>query len=295
MTRMTKAHLYFALIFSALCGCGVAEQGANQTTSRSQQATISVQATSRHYAITSTDDKATTDEAARALEALFNAYVEFFGETSVAERPSALRIRLYGSRPEFLANNQSRAWAEAYYFQGVCHAYVDPAKPNPYQWLIHEAVHQLNRELTGYAKEKWINEGLATYLGTRRYRDGRLEKGSLDLSMYPLPWLRRWELTGDWEADTRAHRVVPLRTLITGQGEPSLDASVNAHYLGWWSLTHFLLTHDNGRYEQGYRHLIQYGGSVSDFEKSIGPLETVEAEWYTHFQGLVRSAHNSPD
>ena len=278
-----------------LAGCGIEETGEDQLATSLPASLAPLEVATSHYVITSTADPAATDGAGLAAEALFTAYAEFVGSSQSRDVPRGLRIRLYGSRSEFLANNRSRPWAEAFYFQGICHAYVDPAKPNPYQWLIHEAVHQLNRELTGYAKEKWINEGLATYLGTRRYRDGRLEKGSIDLSVYPLPWLRRWELTGDWEADKRAHRVVPLRTLITGQGEPSLDASVNAHYLGWWSLTHFLLTHDNGRYEQGYRHLIQYGGSVSEFEKSIGPLETVEAEWYTHFQGLVRSAHNSPD
>ena len=42
--------------------------------------------------------------------------------------------------------------------------------------------------------------------------------------------------------------VLELRALITGQGGPPMDATVNAHYLGWWSLTHFLLHHDDGRY-----------------------------------------------
>lgn len=206
------------------------------------------------------------------------------------EPPRRSRIRLYGDRAEFLANSRSRAWAEAYYADGVCHAYLDPTKPNPYHWLLHEAVHQLNREYAGIARERWINEGLATYFGSSRYADGRLSIGEPDLDAYPLWWLDRWELAGDWSTDVQGRRVIPLRTLITGQGEPSLDSAVNAYYLGWWSLTHFLLTHDDGRYAAGYRHLIEHGGSLEEFERLIGPVERVEAEWYAHFQRLVAGA-----
>lgn len=281
-----------ALAFFAIAGCGDREPNARQTAPRLLAPITPIELATSHYAITSTADQAATNGAGLAAEALFEAYVDFAGGAHDTDAPPGLRIRLYGSRSEFLANNRSRPWAEAYYFQGICHAYVEPEKPSPYQWLVHEAVHQLNRELTGYAKAKWLNEGLATYLGTRRYVDGRLQEDTLDPSVYPLTWLKRWDLTGNWETDVQAQRVVPLRTLITGQGEPSLDASVNAHYLGWWSLTHFLLTHGNGRYAKGYHHLLQHGGSLVDFEKHIGPLETVEAEWYSHFYDLVHAERN---
>lgn len=294
VTRMLH-RMVIVMACLAFAGCRVEEPGANQPATSLPASLAPVEVATAHYAITSTADQAATDGAGLAAEALITAYAEFVGDSHATDVPRGLRIRLYGSRSEFLANNRSRAWAEAFYFQGVCHAYVDPAKPNPYQWLIHEAVHQLNRELTGYAKEKWLNEGLATYLGTRRYVDGRLHEDTLDLSVYPLPWLERWELTGDWATDVQAHRVIPLRNLITGQGEPSLDHSVNAHYLGWWSLTHFLLTHGDGRYAKGYHHLLRHGGSLVEFEKHIGSLETVEAEWYSHFYDLVRNESNERD
>ena len=81
--------------------------------------------------------------------------------------------------------------------------------------------------------------------------------------------------------------MIPLRALITGQGGPSLDATVNAHYLGWWSLTHFLVHHDGGRHAAGYQHLIRNGGSLAEFEQHIGPLPQVEAAWYAYLQKMV--------
>lgn len=135
-------------------------------------------------------------EAAEAAEALFKAYADLFGlRPEASGKTKRHHLHLYATREEFKAHN--------YYVDGVSHAYPDVSKPNPYHWLLHEVVHQLNRELTGYVKEKWLNEGLATYLGTSRYTDGRVETGVPDLDTYPLWWLKDWELSGDFAADVQ--------------------------------------------------------------------------------------------
>lgn len=278
-----------ALLVLALAGCGSAAPSADQAASSGPQASGSVESKTAHYSISSTAGEPATRRAGDALEALHRAYDEFFDDFPSTDSTSSLRVRLYRDRDEFLANSRSRPWAEAYYVEGVCHAYLDQEKPNPHHWLLHEAVHQLNREVKGFARERWINEGLATYFGSSRYADGRFERGAPDMDAYPLWWLKRWELTGDWAADVGSQRVIPLRTLITGQGEPSLDASVNAHYLGWWSLTHFLLHYDGGRYAAGFRRVLENDGSLSDFERFIGPVESIESEWYAYFKDLVQS------
>lgn len=271
----------------ALAGCGLEDPSSGKAGVDESETNPSVELITPNYTILSTAEQAATHRAGMAAEGLFEAYSGFFDDFSTPEAAPALRIRLYASRSEFLAHSSSRPWAEAYYVDGVCHAYVDSSKPNPHHWLMHEAVHQLNRELTGYAKEQWINEGLATYFGSSRFVGGRLEPGVPDLDTYPLWWLKRWELAGDWASDVQSQRVIPLRTLITGQGGPGMDAAVNAYYLGWWSLTHFLLHYDEGRYAAGYHHLIRHGGTLAEFERLIGPVEQVEAEWYAHFQTLV--------
>lgn len=290
MTRARWQRSILLLGVLAISGCGPEAPGPAAPAAGAATPAKVIQADTRHYAIASTAGEAATHRGGLALEALLASYAGFFEEIVPPGAPPRFRVRLYGGRAEFLANSRSRAWAEAYYADGVCHAYLDPTKPNPYHWLLHEAVHQLNREYAGIARERWINEGLATYFGSSRYADGRLSLGDPDLDAYPLWWLDRWELAGDWAADVQGRRVIPLRTLVTGQGEPSLDATVNAHYLGWWSLAHFLLHHDSGRYAAGFRHLIEQGGSLAEFEQAIGPVEQVEAEWYAYFQDLVARA-----
>lgn len=108
-------------------------------------------------------------------------------------------------------------------------------------------------------------------------------------------WLRRSELTRDWRTNVSNRRVVPLRILIEGTAGPEMDAAVNAYYLGWWSLTHFLLHAAEGRYADGYRAMVRNGGSVAEFERLVGPLERVEQEWYAHFAGLVAAESDSSD
>lgn len=78
---------------------------------------------------------------------------------------------------------------------------------------------------------------------------------------------------------------------------------MNAYYLGWWSLTHFLRHCDDGSYASGYRRLIEEGGSVPEFEQAFGPVGHGQAEWYAHLgegcpayrgarQGVLGEAEN---
>ena len=269
-------------------GC---EKAAAPEAAPSHQIARTFYTTTAHFQIASTADPLLTAQAGAAAESSLEAYRAFVGETVVPspDRPR-LQLRLYATRAELQANNRSRPWAEAYYVSGVSHAYLDIARPNPHHFLMHELVHQFNRELTGYAAGKWLNEGLATYIGGSRFVGGRLELGAPDRDTYPLWWLHRWPLSGDWDEDVREHRVVPLRALITGEGGPPLDATVNAHYLGYWSLTHFLLHHEGGRYAAGYHHLLRHGGTVVAFEQHIGPVAEIQGQWYGYLLKKVAEA-----
>lgn len=281
MSPQRPASLIPALALVLLAGCGSAEAPAPPV---APPVSVPVAATtqSRHFEILSSADPAMTARAAAAAEALVDGYARSFPDMPEWPAAKKLQVRIYASREEFQVNNRSRPWAEAYYHRGVSHAYLDPGKPNPFHWLLHEVVHQLNREVTGYAKEKWINEGMATYFGSSLVADGRLQPGVMDLHAYPLGWLKRWPLSGDWDTDVQAGKVIPLRALITGQGGPPLDATVNAHYMAYWSLSHFLLHHDGGRHAAGYRELVRHGGSLPDFERHIGPVADIERDWYAY-------------
>jgi Protein of unknown function (DUF1570) len=248
-----------------------------------------------HYVITTTADASQTQRVAEAVEALYAAYGLFFkARAAAADGHGKLKLTLYAFQAQFKANNYSMPWAEAYYLRPVCYAYYAKGEPNPYHWMIHEATHQLNAEVSGFRKAKWIDEGLATYFGTSRIERGRLVPGEIDPDTYPIWWLSNSGLTGSLDADIEAGRWIPIRALITGRDAPNINSNVNRYYIQYWSLTHFLFNYDNGRYAEAYKRLISEGGSLANFEKIIGPADRIEYEWYRYLSGKI-SAFAAPE
>jgi hypothetical protein len=50
--------------------------------------------------------------------------------------------------------------------------------------MLHEATHQLARQLSGFRRNRWIDEGLASYFSTRRLGDTGLQVGATDAQAY---------------------------------------------------------------------------------------------------------------
>jgi hypothetical protein len=242
-----------------------------------------------HYRIESRASDEETRKTADATESLHRAYLHFF---DLPDRPrdAKLRLMLDRDRADFKRHNRSSPWAEAYYRPYICHAYYARNALNPYHWMLHEATHQLNREVAGLQRRAWIEEGLATYFGASRLEDGELRAGIIDPAAYPIWWLPKLPLSGDLQPDVREERFIALRALITGSGGPPIDRHVNEYYVGYWSLTYFLFHYDGGKYADGYRKLIAKGGGIDDFETLIGPVSVIEAEWY----GYLRESTDSP-
>jgi hypothetical protein len=241
-----------------------------------------LQAQTPHFAIASNASPAQTARVGEVLEALHAAYAQFFADRLPA-RPAGARfqVALYRDRADFQRHNTSRAWAEGYYRKPVCHAYYDAGRPNPVHWMLHEATHQLDTEWAGFPRTPWVEEGLASYFGTSRIESGVLAPGDYDPDTYPLWWLDAQYLSGDLEADLAARRVIPLRELIDSDGPPR-PADVNRYYVGYWSLTHYLLHGDGGRHAAAYRQLVAEGGSLANFERLVGPVERMQAGWYAY-------------
>ena len=157
--------------------------------------------------------------------------------------------------------------------------------------MLHEATHQLNHEVARLPSIKWINEGLATYFGTSTIRRGKLIPGLIDVNTYPIWALRRLSLAGDSAKDTRLGKIIGLRALISGVGGPGIDEKVNAYYVGYWSLTHFLFHFKHGRYAGKYRALLATAGGIDDFERIVGPINRIQDEWYGYLQQQVALAN----
>ena len=242
-----------------------------------------------NYQVTSWATVEQTTQVGSTAEALLRAYLAFFKLDDKAIPEGGLKLTLYRNRAQFKGKHPQPAWAEAVYKNGVSYAWFDP-KPNGTHWMLHEATHQLNEQVAHLPKAKWINEGLASYFGASRLEDFVLTPGQIEARAYPVWWLRELAPSGDAAKDFASGRVVPLRALVSGQGGPAIDRHVNQWYLGYWSLTHFLLHGEKGKYEKAYRELLKTQATLADFERLIGPVDAVQAEWYRYLQGLAGQA-----
>jgi hypothetical protein len=243
-----------------------------------------------HYVIHSSATAAQTRRVAAAVEHVRRAYGDVF-EPSRSRAPP-LELVLYRDRAEFKAHNRSRPWAEAYYLPPRCHAYYADGTANPHHWMVHEATHQLMRQVSGFPRVRWSDEGIASYFGASLLDGSGLHPGRIDTGAYPVWWLGSHVLEGRLQADIAAGRVIALQDLLDGTG-PDFDSTFNQHYLQYWSLVHFLLHGADGRHAAGFRRVVAEGGSAEAFRRHVGPVERIEAEWYAYFLELVRQARAS--
>ena len=234
----------------------------------------------RHYRIHSTASPNHAADVGQALEELRAAYAGLF---PIPEATSKFAVVLYRDRAEFSRHNRSSPWAEAFYLDRACYAYFEAGARNPYHWAMHEAVHQLAREGSGFRRNRWMEEGLASYFSASQRADGRLHLGMIDQTAYPAWWLTD-------SAATTIGMPIQLEVLLSGQGGPEVDTHVNQYYLSAWSLTHFLLHVDDGRYASAYRAFLQEGADAEAFARHIGPIDSIEGAWIPYFRSQVSAA-----
>lgn len=193
-----------------------------------------------HHHIYSTATREQTEDTAHTLELLYEAYSNRLSSLESFQREhQKLRVKLFKDRPEFRRINPNLGWAEAFYLEPYCRAYFSAAEINPYHWMLHESVHQLNREVAHIQLEKWLEEGLAEYFSTSCLTSNALMLGKIDPNTYPVWWIDELATTPDLAENIRNGSVIPLRAIITNHGGPSLNRQFNLYYLHWWTLTHF--------------------------------------------------------
>ncbi len=238
-----------------------------------------------HHQISSTASRQQTEETARALSLLYDAYSNRFGMLPQFqwEHPR-LKVQLFKDREEFRRVNPNLGWVEAFYREPYCRAYFSESEGNPCHWMLHESVHQLNREVARLKLAKWLEEGLAVYFSTSRLEPDKLAVGRVDPNTYPVWWLYELATQPDLAENLRNGSVIPLRAIITNRGGPDLNTEFNLYYLHWWTLTRFVF--ETPRYRERALELVAQGGGIQAFERTIGPVEQVQAEWHAYVGGL---------
>lgn len=240
---------------------------------------------SAHYIIFSTATRTQTEDTARVLELLYTAYSNRLGRLSGFKRTHPrLHIQLYQDRAEMRRVNPGLGWAEAFYRKPFCRAYYSAAEINPYHWMLHECVHQLNEEVANLKPAKWLDEGLSEYFSTSRFTADQPTVGQIDLNTYPVWWMELIATGPDLAENIGSGSVIPLRSIITNQGGPSMNSRFNLYYLHWWTLTHFLF--ESPEYREQALALVQHGGGLEAFERTIGPVDKVQAEWHDYVRRL---------
>jgi hypothetical protein len=239
----------------------------------------------RHHLIYSTATKQQTDDTAHAMELLYVAYSNHLGSlTGFQHEHSRLQVKLFRDRAEFRRVNPGLGWAEAYYHEPYCRAYFSADEINPYHWMLHEGIHQLNQEVARLHLEKWLDEGLAEYFSTSQLQEKQLMVGRIDPNTYPVWWIDELATSPTVEENIRNGSVIPLRAIITNRGGPSMNRQFNLYYLHWWTLTDFLF--ESPKYRAPAMTLLQRGGGLAAFEELIGPVEQVQSEWHAHVREL---------
>lgn len=241
----------------------------------------------QHHFIYSTATRQQTDETAHTLELLYQAYSNRLSSLeSFQNVHPKLKVKLFKDRAEFRWINPNLGWAEAFYRAPYCRAYFSAAETNPYHWMLHESVHQLNHELAHLKLEKWLEEGLAEYFSTSRLTSDALVLGKVDPNTYPVWWIDELATSPDLTENIRNGSLIPLRAIITNRGGPSLNSHFNLYYLHWWTLTHFLF--ESPRCREHALELVRRGGGLEAVEQTLGPVDEVQMEWHDYVRRLRR-------
>lgn len=246
--------------------------------------------TQRHT-IFSTASREQTDAVAHALNLLYAAYSNRFATLDGFQtNHPRMQVKLYKDRAELRKVNPGLGWAEAFYTKPYCRAYYSAEEINPFHWMLHESVHQLNTEVAQLHLEKWLEEGLAGYFSASQLRPTELAVGRIDLNTYPVWWIDELATSTNLTENLANGSMIPLRAIITHRGGPSMNARFNLYYLHWWSLTHFIFESETHR--TNATQLLQRGGDLAAFEELIGPVEQVQTEWHTYVRKLKTAPSN---
>jgi hypothetical protein len=238
-----------------------------------------------HHVIYSTATRQETEETARLLGLLYHAYSNRMGSLPGFRREHPrLKVKLFRDREQFRRVNPNLGWAEAFYREPYCQAYVSAREVNPYHWMLHESTHQLNREVAGLRLQQWLEEGLATYFSTRRLGTHEPALGRIDRSTYPVWWIDDLATRTNLSENIRNGSVIPLKSIITHRGGPSMSSHFNLYYLHWWTLTYFIF--ESPRYRERALELVESGGGLEAFERIIGPVDRVQGEWHSFVRRL---------
>lgn len=136
--------------------------------------------------------------------------------------------------------------------------------------LLHEGTHGFMNTVLGGCGPLWYMEGMAEYLATHRWRDGRLTLGYMPRSRDESPQWGRIRILQDAAANRRA---LSLKTVTEFEPSPRRENDLYA-----WCWAAATLLDGDPRYRQRFRELAALV-QRKDFQKRFH--ESFDADWPT--------------
>jgi len=248
---------------------------------------------SRYYQFKSDLEKADAEHLAGHMDAVFASYMAIFSKLPVrAKQPARLNLYLFADQKTYNAFLGAKfghdgegswgkciRWGQSYWLVGWK---GDHSLEEMQALLQHEGFHQVAGQIFPDLP-LWANEGLAELFERGVVVGGLLALGEISSGDYRrlhaaieqdslIPFDRFFSMSdNEWAAHVRS-------------GHARLN------YLQAWSLVHFLLYAQNGKYEQGFmRFLVQLNRDIGwqqAFVAAFGmpDFRTMEREWLAYIK-----------
>lgn len=134
--------------------------------------------------------------------------------------------------------------------------------------LLHEGTHGFMNSVLGNCGPLWYMEGMAEYLATHRWQDGKLTLGYMPRHRDEVPQWGRIRIIQDAVA---AHRALKLKTVT--EFEPSPHRTTDLYAWCWAAVT---LLDRHPRYQSRFRDLYRFVNQP-DFQERF--YRMFEADW----------------
>ena len=147
---------------------------------------------------------------------------------------------------------------------------------NTWHVVQHEGFHHLAHAVIGGEMPPWLNEGLAEYFGEALFTGDGFVTGLVP------PWrLQRLQQS------ITASKLKPIeQIMLTTHAQWQAEMGV-ANYDQAWSMVHFLVHAENGKYEPAFAAMIRQISNGVAFEKAwlstFGPADGFEQKWKSYW------------
>ena len=255
-------------LLSLIAACNIAAQPALDTYQ------------SRFYRIHTNLDREEAAEYGKHMDLIFREYSQRFSILRGEERDKK-DLYLLRTRQDYIATLRrfdvpAENSGGVYFYgprgSGLATWIEDLSRDRVFNTLQHEGFHQFADSKLGRELPLWLNEGLAEYFGSAIIVDGEVRLGIVEAD--------RIEKIRDAIKSDEALGFDELLTIQSAQWHANMAGSPKGslQYDQSWSMVHFLVHGDGGRYRQAfeaYLSELSRGRTHADaFKKSFGTTDT---------------------